>query len=179
MAKTEINQLPLSLTVSGPNDFIAVDHANGDGTYTTKKVAPNLVAGLSPTTTLTAIEFIAKANTGYPLNTGLQGYLVAPYSGEINSATLLSDVAGTVALDIWKCSAAVFDAGITHPAAGDSICAGTPPALTNAVLSNNATLAGWATTFNAGDILAFNLNSTDREITSLTLALSVTKTSTP
>ena len=179
MAKTEINQLPLGISVSGANDFIAVDHANGDGTYTTKKVAPSLVAALSPTATLTAIEFIAKANTGYPLNTGLQGYLVAPYSGVINSATLLADHAGTAVLDIWKCNAVTFDAGVTHPVAGDSICAGTPPALVNAAISNNATLASWTTAFNAGDVLAFNVNSTDRKIKALTLSLSVTKTSTP
>lgn len=179
MAKVEINQLPLSTVVSGPNDYIAIDHSNGDGTYTTKKVTPNSVAGLSPVATLTAIEFIAKANTGYPLNPGVQGYLVAPYTGVINSATILGDASGSLVLDIWKCRASAFDAGVTHPVSADSICSATPPTLTNASISKDATLAGWTTAFTAGDILAFSISSTDRKITALTLALSVTKASTP
>ena len=179
MAKIEINQLPLSTVVSGANDYVAVDHSNGDGTYTTKKISPNLIAGLSPTQTLTAIEFITKANTGYPLITGLQGYLVAPYNGVINSATILSDTSGSLVLDIWKCSSISFDAGVTHPVAADSICSATPPTLSSSSISVNTTLTNWTKAFSAGDILAFNINSTDRKITSVTLSLSVTKTSTP
>jgi hypothetical protein len=175
----EINQQPQSLTISGANDWLVIDHNNGDGTFTTKKVRPNLVAGLSTVTTATALEFIASANVGYPLNTGMQGYLVAPYSGVINSYTLLANISGDLVLDIWKCPAVTFDAGVTHPVSGDSICGGTLLTLSSASIATGATPAAWTADFNAGEILAFNIVSTDRKISQITLALNVTKTSIP
>jgi hypothetical protein len=60
MSKIEINQLPLAIAVSGPNDFVAIDHSNGDGTYTTKKVPPNLLA--APPTFMTTGTFTLTPN---------------------------------------------------------------------------------------------------------------------
>jgi hypothetical protein len=179
MSQVKIHDLPLSIVLSGANDYVPVDRSNGDGTYTTYKIVPGLIAGLSPATTLTGIEFIASANVGYPLNTGNQGYLVAPFSGTINSYALLADTAGTLTLDIRKCVPGLFDAGVTHPVAADTICGGSPPALVAASIISGAPAAGWTVAFNTGDVLAFNITSTDRLISQITLALSVTKTSIP
>jgi len=178
MTNIEINQLPLTNVVSGANDYLAIDHSNGDGTFTTKRVVPNLIAGLSPTQTLTAIEFIMGVN-GYHILTGLAGYLVSPYTGIINSVTILANISGNISVDIWKCANSAFDAGITHPVSSDSICGGNIPALIGSAIYNNALLSGWNRAFNAGDVFAFNVNSTAGIISQLTLSMSVTKTSTP
>ena len=179
MAKTEINQLPLATAVSAQNDFVAVDHSNGDGTYTTKKAVLSQVAGLSPVQTATSLEIVLKANVGYNLNTGLAGYMIAPYGGVINGATLVSNTSGSVVIDIWKCNSSQFDASVTHPVAADSICGSSKPTLTSSVIHKDSTLSGWTTAFTGGDIFAFHVDSTSGSIAQITLSLNVTKTSLP
>ena len=178
MSKTEINQLPLAITVSGSNDYLAIDHSNGDGTFTTKRVVPITIAGLAPVQTGTAIEFIVKGSPGHVLGTGLAGYLVAPYGGIINGYAMLADASGSIAVDIWRCSYAQFDAGVTHPVLADSICGGNLPAIVSDVKVQGAA-TGWITAFSPNDVLAYNVYSTSGTISQLTLSLNVTKTTVP
>jgi hypothetical protein len=180
VANETISQLPTAITISG-NDILEISQYTGaPGTgYTSKKISPLLLAGIAPVATITAVEFIAAGNTGYRLNTGLAGYLVAPYGGLIRSVTLLADTTGTIVINIWKCSNAQFDAGITHPVAGDTICGSTPPTITSGVKSLNTSLAGWTTAFSGGDVFAFYVDSTSGTISQITLSISVTKTTLP
>ena len=180
MANETISQLPPAIAIS-KNDLLEISQYTGaPGTgYVSKRISPVLIAGISPVATATAIEFVASGNTGYTLNTGLAGYLVAPYGGTINGATLLANRVGSIVVNIWKCTAAQFDAGVTHPVAGDTICGGSPPTITAGVKYFSTALPGWNIIFNGGDVLAFNVDSTSGAISQITLSLSVTKTTLP
>lgn len=96
---------------------------------------------------------------GIAITTGLKGYLSLPFAGTITEAKLLGDQSGSIVVDVWKCSYAQYDAGSTHPVAGDKITASAPPTISAATKSQDTTLTGWTTAFLAGDILAFNVNS--------------------
>ncbi len=97
---------------------------------------------------------------GSTITTGMKGYLgPMPFGGTITEATLIGNASGSIVVDIWKCTYSQFDAGATHPVAGDKITASAPPTITTATKSQDSTLTGWTTAFSAGDILAFNVNS--------------------
>jgi hypothetical protein len=180
MANETISQLPPAIAISG-NDLLEISQYTGaPGTgYTSKKISPILIAGVSPVATATAIEFVATGNVGYTLNTGVAGYLVAPYGGTISAVTLLANTIGSIAISIWKCTNQQFDAGVTHPVAGDTICSAAPPTITVGVKYHDTSLPGWTTVFNGGDVFAFNVDSTSGTIAQITLSLNVTKTTLP
>jgi hypothetical protein len=175
-----ISSLPTAVTINGQADYTVVSQATGipGAPYRSVKALASLVAGLNPTTTATAIEYIA-GGSGGPLGKGLSGYLVAPYSGTIASVTLLANTMGSIQVNIWRCSANQFDAGATHPVASDSICGSNPPRIVNGVIYTDIGLAGWQKLFNTGDIFAYNIDSTSNVIGQITLSIGVTKTSIP
>lgn len=182
MPGESISQIPQqALTVDGLRDVLEISQYTGNPSalYVTRKINPLLLAGLAATTTATAIEFIVKSNPGYQITTGLAGYLVAPYGGIINGYAMLANTAGSISIDIWRCSYAQFDAGITHPAAGDSICGGQPPAIVSGVKAANNVPSGWTVNFNAGDVFAYDVLSTSGSMFQVTLSLNVTKTTIP
>lgn len=111
---------------------------------------------------------------GSAITTGVKGYILVPYACTINSVTLLADQSGSSVVDIWKCTYTQFDAGSTHPVAGDKITASAPPTISSATKAQDTTLTGWTTSISANDVLAFNVNS-DTTITRVTLVLKVTK----
>ena len=112
---------------------------------------------------------------GEVIDTGVKGYIRVPYACTITKASLLSDISGSIIIDVWKCSWAEFDAGSTHPVDGDSITASAPPTISSASKSEDSVLSGWTTSITAGDILAFNVDSCTT-ITRVVLELEVTKT---
>ncbi|GAI52053.1 unnamed protein product, partial [marine sediment metagenome] len=79
------------------------------------------------------------------------------------------DISGSIVIDIWKDTYANFP-----PTDADSITASAPPTISTAQKSQDATLIGWTKTINAGDILAFNVDSC-ATITRVTLALKIKK----
>lgn len=91
---------------------------------------------------------------GYVLDTGLKSWVHVPFDCEIVEVTLLADVAGSIVIDIWKDTYGNFP-----PTNADSITAASPPTLVGAFQTQDTTLTGWTTTINAGDILAFNIDS--------------------
>jgi hypothetical protein len=111
---------------------------------------------------------------GSVITTGMKGYLPVDYACTIAEVTLLADQAGSAVVNIYKCTYAQFDAGSTHPVAADKITSATPPTLTTATKSQDATLTSWTTAIAAGDILAFNVDSA-ATVTRLTIALKVIK----
>ena len=106
---------------------------------------------------------------GSAITTGIKGFLEIPFKCEIERVTLLADVSGSIIIDIWNDTYANFP-----PADADSITAAAPPTITTAVKSQDATLTDWLKTIDAGDILAFNVDSATT-ITRVTLALKVKK----
>lgn len=106
---------------------------------------------------------------GSAITTGQKGHLEIPFKCEIERVTLLADVSGSIVIDIWKDIYANFP-----PTVADTITASAKPTLSSAQKYQDATLTGWTKTINAGDILAFNVDSATT-LTRVTLALKVKK----
>lgn len=115
-----------------------------------------------------ALVFIIDGG-GLAITTGEKGHLLIPFDCEINQATLLADQSGSIVVNIWKDTYANFP-----PVVGDKITASAPPTISSAQKSQDATLTGWTKTINAGDILAFNVDSCT-DIIRVTLCLKIKK----
>ena len=111
---------------------------------------------------------------GSAIGTGVKGYIRVPYSAVITRSTIIADRSGSIVINVWKCTYAQFDAGATHPVAGDKITASAPPTVSAATKAEDTTLTGWTTTLNEGDILAFNVDSAST-IQRATLSLKLQK----
>ena len=96
---------------------------------------------------------------GSAISVGMKGYVEVPFIGTLAQVDMVADRTGSIVIDLWKCSFAQFDAGATHPVAGDKITGSTPLTITSAVKSTDSTLTGWTKALAAGDILGFNVNS--------------------
>jgi len=105
---------------------------------------------------------------GSEISTGTKGYVRVPFNCTITGVTLLSDVTGSIVIDIHKSTYNNFPSN-------SSICASALPALSSARKSENTTLTGWTTSITAGDVLQFDVDSIS-SITKCTLALAVTRT---
>lgn len=87
------------------------------------------------------------------ITTGFKGVIRVPVACTIVAWTLMSDVAGNIAFDITK------DApGTTYPPT-TSIVAAAPPTLTANDFNGDATLTGWTTAVDAGDVIGFTVTS--------------------
>ena len=129
-----------------------------------------VTAAAADITQTTAIGYAIDGG-GAAIVTGLLGgSLRVPFSGTINSVTLLADQTGSIVVDIWKDSYASYP-----PTVADSICASAKPTLSSAEKSEDTTLTGWTTAITAGDILRFNVDSATT-VQNVTLILKVTKT---
>jgi hypothetical protein len=116
-----------------------------------------------------AIPFIVDGG-GLILTTGVQGYIQIPFNCTILSATMLADQTGSIVVDIWKDTYANFP-----PLVADSICGvASKPTITAGIKYTDSALTGWNKTINAGDILAFNIDSV-ATITRVTISLTVTR----
>ena len=91
---------------------------------------------------------------GSVISTGLKGYTEVPYSGTITGWTMLPDQSGSCVVDIWK-----TDYTGAPPTVANTITGSAKPTLTSANKAQSSTLTGWTTTVNAGDIIAFNVDS--------------------
>lgn len=120
-----------------------------------------------------AIEFVIGTGSS-PVTTGVQGYIEMPFAATINAARMLATPAGSIVVDIWRCTFAQFDGGNTHPVAADSITGGNPLTISAAVSVVNTSLAGWTVSLNAGDVLAFDVVSAST-VSRATVSLDVTK----
>ena len=97
--------------------------------------------------------------SGATITTGLKGYVEVPFNGAFSQVDMVADRSGNIVVDLWKCTFAQFDAGTTHPAAGDKITSSTPPTIIGGVKSTDSVLASWTTVLTAGDIIGFYVTS--------------------
>jgi hypothetical protein len=87
-------------------------------------------------------------------------YFEVPFNVVITEWTLLGDTAGNIAIDLRKCTYAQFDAGATHPVAGDSVVASAPPVISGSTTKGQSTtLTGWTTSWSAGDLVEIYVSS--------------------
>jgi len=97
---------------------------------------------------------------GSAITTGNKGYLSLPVSGTWKKWRLLSidgtgpATAGSIVIDVWKDTYANYP-----PTVADTITASAKPTLSAVNKNEDSTLTGWTTTFTAGDILGFNVDS--------------------
>ncbi len=111
-----------------------------------------------------AINFVIDGG-GSAITTGVKGYLELPFAGTIESVRLLADQSGSIVVDIWKDTYANYP-----PTDADSITASAVPTISTATKSEDTGLTGWTTTFSAGDIVGFNVDSITT-LTRVTLSL--------
>jgi hypothetical protein len=107
---------------------------------------------------------------GAAITPGHKGYLEIPFDCEIDRWTLMADIVGSIVIDIWKDEYFNFP-----PLVADSITASAKPTLADEQDAQDDALTGWTTAIDAGDILAFNVD-TASAVTRVTLSLKVTKT---
>lgn len=104
---------------------------------------------------------------GAVITTGVKGDAIVDVACTIQSVTVLSDVSGSIVIDIWK------DTYVNAaPTVADTITASAKPTLSSATKSQDSTLTGWTTAIAAGDVLRFNVDSAST-VTRVTIAIKV------
>lgn len=109
--------------------------------------------GWVPTDYPTSIEFLIDGG-GQTISTGFKGVLVIPFWLIINDWIIMSDVACSATIDIWKCPQANYPPTIANSITGSAI-----PTITSAVFAKSSVLTGWNTEINQGDVLGINVSS--------------------
>lgn len=128
-----------------------------------------------PTGTNTASPSAIEATIGakgQALSPGVYADVEIPWNCSIFRWTALGDQSGSAVVDIEVCTFPQFDGGATHPVAGDSITAGSPPTISGSTKGQDVILPGWLRTQIAGTVLRFILNSVS-SIQQLTISLEV------
>lgn len=97
--------------------------------------------------------------------TGLKQWIVVPYAATIVGWYLLSDVSGSIVLDLWKDTYANYPPDVT-----DTITASAKPTLSSATHATDSTLTGWTKNIAANDIIGVNVDSVST-VTKVTFAL--------
>ena len=101
------------------------------------------------------------------IQTGVVGYVVMPYDGTITGWSIAANVSGSIRFDIWKTNNAI-------PTVANTIVASAKPQLSSAQYLSSTTLTGWTTTFIAGDVFAFFVE-TATTIKNATISIRVNK----
>lgn len=95
---------------------------------------------------------------GAVITTGLKTFISLPVAGVWKKWRLLSidaaALAGSIVVDVWKDTYTNYP-----PTVADVITASAKPTLTGVNKNESSTLTGWTTSFAAGDVLGFNVNS--------------------
>ena len=103
------------------------------------------------------------------IQVGQTGFVTMPYAGTITGWSITTNAVGSIQFDVWKASGAI-------PTIANSIVASAPPTLTSAQFVTSTTLTGWTTTFSAGDVFGFYVNSVSSTVKNATLTIRCTKT---
>jgi len=170
MANVPITSLPVANSLGPTTDYLEVSkYINAPGaTYQSVRATPQTIASAMARSMPSGLEYTI-SNLGSVLITGVQPYLTVPYASTITGASMVCAPTGSIVVDIWQCSYAQFDGGATHPAVTDSITGGNPLTISSGT-KVTSTLANWGTSLNAGDVLAFNIQSAS-SVTSATITL--------
>lgn len=169
MANTNFQQLPAAISLTG-SEIIPILQGGTDKRTTTQAIA-NTFANNLPA----SIEYVLD-DGGVPVQVGNKGYLQLPFAGTYTAVTLLGNTTGSISIDLWQCTYAAFDGGVTTPSAANSIVGGNYPAITSGTKYTLTNLSSWTvTSFNATDILAFYVRSAS-VFTRMTISLKCTRT---
>ena len=152
--------------VSGGYDIELVDRGSGKFWY-----AVNTSGQRVPLSALMNGGMNIEFGTGAAvIPTGIAHYAVElPFAGVWTSNRLLADQSGSMTITIKKSTYSGYAGSLT------SIVASAKPTLSSAIKSEDTTLTGWTTTFSAGDILRFEVD-TASTVTKATLSLRFRRT---
>src|SRR6185369_13083053 len=112
---------------------------------------------------------------GSVISTGTKADLFFDWACTILGYTMLGDQTGSIVVDIYKCTYSQYDAGSTHPVAGDTITGSSKPIINNGTKNQDTTLSGWTTSVAANDVLRFQVTggTGPTSTTRVTIALKV------
>lgn len=107
---------------------------------------------------------------GSAITTGVKGSVVVPYDCYIDSWTIVSDVSGSIVVDVWKGTSPY-----TIPtSAAQSIAGSEKPTLSTQQINTDLNLTTWTTPLQVGDVLVFNVDSA-ATLTRATIQINVIK----
>ena len=154
----------LSATGSAGNSIQAL---TGDVTASASSPSQSVAATLK--TNLKIGSFgVTVDGVSNTIQVGQTGFVVMPYDGTITGWSITTNASGSIAFGVWKAAGAI-------PTVANSIVASAPPTLTSAQFVTSTTLTGWTTTFSAGDVFGFYVNSVSSTVKNATLTLRCTK----
>jgi hypothetical protein len=107
---------------------------------------------------------------GAAIATGQKGHLEVPFNCTVNAWTIMSDVSGSIVVDVWKDTYANFP-----PTVADTIAGTEKPTLSSQQKNQDLSLTSFSTSLTKGDILAFNVDSAST-VTRVVICFRVTKT---
>jgi hypothetical protein len=164
---TILGYTPLSQTLANTNIFV------GNASNIATAVAMSGDATIANTGALTIASNLKTGSFGTTVDgyigviqPGVVGYVVMPYAGTITGWSIAANVSGSIRFDIWKANNAL-------PTVANTIL-GTKPQLSAVQYLSSTTLTGWTTTFIAGDVFAFFVE-TATTIKNATISIRVTK----
>jgi len=92
---------------------------------------------------------------GQVLAVGAKAYVAeVPFNASITGWRIISPIAGSVVVDVWKDTYLNFP-----PTVADTIAGSEKPTLAAVVRNEDKTLTTWTTSVIAGDSLVFNIDS--------------------
>jgi len=103
---------------------------------------------------------------GLPIVAGKKAYVRIPVTGTIIEAFAMADVAGSIAIAVWKVPFASYP-----PTVANIISSATPITLTSALTVSDVTLSGWTIAVTAGDVICFNVNALATTLTWVSVGL--------
>jgi hypothetical protein len=167
------NDLPLSklAQASAASTLLGRGSAAGAGDYEEIAIGSSLTMS-STTLSVTAVRrqvTLLIDGGGVAITTGVKGFVSLPVAGTWKKWRLLSvdasATSGSIVIDVWKDTYANFP-----PTVGDTITASAKPTLSAAAKNEDSTLTGWTTSFSAGDVLGFKVDSATT-VTKVSLSL--------
>lgn len=161
---------------TGPTGFGATGPTgntgpNGGPTGPTGNTGPTGITGATGPAQVAGLNFTIDGG-GSVITSGQKGTIVVDFAGTIQEVTMLADQSGSIVVELQKVSFSTY-APPTHPATADKINSSTPPTISSATKSQDATLSGWTTSISAGDIIGYNVTGTPSGITRVNIALKV------
>jgi hypothetical protein len=154
---TPVNEQQLIISINEVVLSPGIDYQiSGSSIYFTNPPASgNEFFGVALQTTADLTRTIAFLidNGSQDILPGSKGFLALDVSGDIESWTLLSDVSGSIAIDIEKCTYNDFPSNFT------SIVGSEFPVLNNQIKNKDDNLTTWNKQINIGDVLNFKVLS--------------------
>lgn len=173
MANIGTDILGLPTTVGGLSGSEWVPIVQGG---TTKRTQTGQI-GLATITQFfpAGIDYVMSGGAGI-VPTGVNGTgIQVPFDCTINEVDVFGNhSAGSIVVDIWKCTESQFNGGSTHPVVGDSITGSATPTIAVGSKYSDSSLIGWTVALTQGDILWYNVVSV-ATFTSVTVSLKVSR----